>query len=344
MRCPSYLTSRAFLSLHGAGRVVDVRSPSEFAQAHIPGAVNVPLFNDEERAEVGTLYKNRGRDAAIARGFQLVGPKLEALRQRCLSHVANGCLRMHCWRGGMRSESMAWLLARSDVRVYLLHGGYKAYRQYVLESFEIPYQLVVLGGFTGSGKTDVIHSLAALGEQTIDLERYAHHKGSAFGWLGESPQPSGEQFENELHAHLASLDRRIRIWVEDESRNIGKIFIPSAFHAQMQTGRKVFIHTSETSRIERLLRDYTNYPKEEIITAIKRLTKRLGSEAVTRCTDAVLNDDYVTAIRLVLSYYDKRYAYAMESKSPHHAMLEMETLTPEAIASQLVAWADTNSL
>lgn len=340
--CPptTSVDAHTFLVLSGVGDVIDVRSPLEFAQGHIPSAVNVPLFDDEQRAAVGTMYQHRGTEAAIALGFELVGPRMESLRQACLRHAGDGAARIHCWRGGMRSESVAWLLQRSGYKVYLLQGGYKAYRHEVLGAFERSLRLIVLGGLTGAGKTDTLHALRAQGEQVLDLEGLAHHKGSAFGWLGEKPQPSSEMFENALHAQLERLDLRRRIWIEDESRNIGKVVVPQALHQQMGKARTVFLEATHASRMQRLLRDYTRYNPADIVSAIERLRKRLGDVAVRECVAAVEQGDFETAIGMVLAYYDKRYAYSLNYKDREMMRLPVGDDRPQAVACNLRAWAD----
>ena len=159
--------------------VLDVRTPGEFAQGYLPGAHHLPLFSNEERAEIGTLYKQAGREAAMLRGFDLVGPKLRRMVEAAQALVVGDEVLVHCWRGGMRSESVAWLLAFAGYRVGTLRGGYKAFRRYVLEAFAQPRAVRLLGGMTGAGKTDVLHTLAGRGEQVIDLEALPKGRSSA---------------------------------------------------------------------------------------------------------------------------------------------------------------------
>jgi tRNA 2-selenouridine synthase len=176
--------------------MLDVRSPGEFARGHIPGAQNIPLFDNEGRAEVGTIYKQKGKQPAILRGLELVGPNMATMAERGRLTAIDNTVFVHCWRGGMRSGSVAWLLESYGVKVFTLKGGYKAFRRYMQQQFEAPKNLLVLGGRTGSQKTTWLHALQGDGEQVIDLEGLACHKGSSFGMLGEHPQPTQEQFEN----------------------------------------------------------------------------------------------------------------------------------------------------
>ncbi len=211
---PEPLAIDAFLA--ESGTVVDVRSPAEFSQGHIPGALNLPLFPDSERAEVGTLYRHAGRLAAVRRGLALVGPRLETLAEGLLAaHGRNPgqTLRLHCWRGGLRSASMAWLATTLGLPVVVLAGGYKAYRQWVLSLMERPWPIRLLGGRTGAGKTELLLALGAKGVAVVDLEGLAHHRGSSFGGLGLPPQPSVEHFENRLALALQRHRGAPEIWL-----------------------------------------------------------------------------------------------------------------------------------
>ena len=287
--------------------IIDVRSPGEYEHAHIPGALNLPLFTDEERAETGTIYKKKGQVPAIQRGLELAGPKLADFTRFALSLKGREIL-IHCWRGGMRSSSMAWLLERVGLECYLLEGGYKAYRNYVLSCFEIPFRGVLLGGFTGSGKSEVLQKLYEAGEQVIDLEQLANHKGSAFGSLGQLPQPSKEQFENELCNILLPLDRERIVWIEDESRNIGKITIPEEFWKKMRQFPLVKLDTDREIRLQRLIRDYTCFSQDELSASISKIEKRLGYDRCKMALNAVAEGNTAEAVRICLDYYDSSYS------------------------------------
>jgi len=214
------LTVDAFLA--DGGPLVDVRSPGEFDQGHIPQAINLPLFSDGQRTQVGTCYKQQGRQAAVLLGLALVGPRLQELAQGLSALAQPGQpLRLHCWRGGMRSSSMAWLASSLELPVVLLDGGYKAFRRWVLASFERPLPLLLLAGRTGTGKTDLLQALAERGQAVVDLEGLANHRGSSFGGLGMAPQPSSEHYENLLAAALLALNERSPIWLEAESAQVG---------------------------------------------------------------------------------------------------------------------------
>lgn len=301
--------------------VVDVRSPGEFAHGHIPGAHPFPLFSDEERAVVGTLYKQQGRDAAVLEGLRIVGPKLAVIVEHARAITPNGRIRVHCWRGGERSSSVAWLLDKSGFsEVLTLKGGYKAFRNQVLASFAEPVDLRVLGGYTGTGKTETLHHLHERGEQVIDLERLAHHKGSSYGAIGEAPQPTTEHFENLLWNALRQRDAARPLWVEDESLMIGRVKIPEPFFEQMRTALLFFADMPKEERAARLVQDYGTYPKEELAEATKRIEKRLGPQHCKAALTALEADDLFTVAMITLTYYDKTYLRGASLRDPMHVI------------------------
>ena len=235
--------------------VIDVRTPAEFEHGHIPGAFNVPLFSNEERVVVGTLYKQVGRDQAILKGLEYVGPKMKSIVTQCREVMNTNEVIVHCWRGGMRSASVAWLLETTGTKAHTLTHGYKAYRRLAQEFFAKPYQLIVMGGKTGSGKTDILKEIALAGEQVIDLEGIAHHKGSAFGTIGEIPQATNEQFENNLFEALLKLDEHKSLWIEDESQSIGKNNVPQVLFHNIRNSNIIFIDVPKEIRVNRLVND-----------------------------------------------------------------------------------------
>lgn len=297
--------------------IIDVRSPGEFARGHIPGAVNVPLFENDERAVVGTLYKQTGRDAAVLEGLRIVGPKLAAIVERATELAPDRRIAVHCWRGGERSGSVAWLLDNAGfAEVCTLKGGYKAFRNHVLESFNGVPDLRILGGYTGTGKTETLRHLRALGEQVIDLEALAHHKGSSFGMLGEQPQPTQEHFENVLWDALRRIDRARPVWLEDESRKIGRVMLPGALYDALRMAPVLFADMPQAERVERLVQDYGAFPAEELAEAIKRIAKRIGPQHAKAALEALGSDDLATVARITLDYYDRTYAYGLSQRAP----------------------------
>ena len=299
--------------------VLDVRSPSEFRQGHLPGAFNLPLFDDDERAKVGTLYKQEGRQIALKKGLEIVGPKMRYFVEKAeeLSHPSSSTILVHCWRGGMRSESMGWLLETAGFKVSTLKGGYKAFRNWVLSYFDQPFTILVLGGYTGSGKSGILANLANMGEQVLDLEGHAHHKGSAFGHLGESGQPTGEQFENNLAYELGGMDPARPIWVEDESRLIGRLCLPEGLFRQMGQAPLICVDIPDNRRIERLVREYAIFGDEQLKESINKISKRLGGLRTRRALEAIERKEYEEAARITLTYYDKVYQYSLDSRTSY---------------------------
>jgi tRNA 2-selenouridine synthase len=317
--------------------VIDVRSPAEYAHAHIPKAINVPIFNNEERAKVGTCYKQQGHDAAVRLGLALIGPKLADFVAQADAIAPNREVLVHCWRGGMRSGSFAWLLRTAGFQVSTLEGGYKAYRNHVLSAFEQPQNILILGGKTGSGKTDILRELVKLGEQVIDLEAIAHHKGSSYGAIGQAPQPSSEQFENLLYTQWSQLNPERRVWLEDESRHIGTCFIPLALWEQMQNAPIVFIDVPKEVRIQRLVNEYACYDHQLLIEASERIKKRLGGQHYKAIVEALTQHDYATVADISLNYYDKAYLYGLSQHSENQVTkLEVEANNPMDTAKALI--------
>jgi tRNA 2-selenouridine synthase len=300
-----------FLRLAQQYPVVDVRSPSEFSAGHIPGAINIPLFDDREREAVGILYKKEGRSAAITRGLELTGPQMASKLRLAISAAREGKLLVHCWRGGMRSEAMAWIFSLGDIETGILEGGYKSYRHYVLESLGKKRRYIILGGLTGSGKTEILRVMKAMGLQVIDLEGIACHKGSAFGSLGQSPQPSSEHFANMLFTELEKTDDKKVIWLEDESKNIGTVFMPDQLYFNMQDSPVIALIMDVSTRLPRLLREYSEYPREELLAAVRKISKRLGGDNTNESLESIESGNFRKAIEITLNYYDKAYRYSL---------------------------------
>ncbi len=303
--------------LDGQGAVVDVRSPGEFRQGHMPGAHNLPLFDDVQRAQVGTTYKHKGRQAAVLEGLALVGPRLESLGQELVRLAAltpAAPLRLHCWRGGMRSESVAWLAQGLDLPVVLLKGGYKAYRHWVLDLFEQPWPLRLLGGRTGSGKTELLLELQARGVAVIDLEGLANHRGSSFGGLGQAEQPSSEHFENLLATALGPWRQAETIWLEDESAQVGRCRIPGGLWRQMQAAPLLAVQRPLGARLDHLVSLYGNQGQAGLAEATQRIARRLGPQRTALALEAIAEQNWHGACRQILEYYDRCYDHGLEGR------------------------------
>jgi len=295
--------------------LADVRTPAEFAQGHIPGAYNIPLFTNEERVQVGTAYKQQGREEAILLGFDLTGAKWSGFIKQSLEIAPEKKIGVHCWRGGMRSSAMAWALNLYGFDVYLLEGGYKKYRRWALDRFGEKYDLLILGGMTGSGKTHILRELKNAGEQVIDLEDLAQHQGSSYGTMNKLVQPTQEQFENELARQLNTVDNTKPLWLEDESITIGKRFIPNGLWNQMRVAQMVDIKVPMQNRVGFLVDEYGSLDKDFLIECTQRIWKRLGSEQTKNAILAIQEGRMADFIKIVLVYYDKTYRAGLNKRA-----------------------------
>jgi len=332
------LSAADFLAAASTLPVLDVRAPAEFLAGHVPGAHSVPLFTDDERALVGTLYHREGRDAAVRRGLDLVGPKLRQIVDRA-AEVTGGDRRalVHCWRGGMRSAGVAWLLGTAGFDVAILEGGYKAFRRHCNELFSRPTPIRIVGGMTGAGKTEVLARLAARGESVLDLEAIAHHKGSVFGGIDEPPQPEQQQFENDTAMAFRELDRTRTVWIEHESRQVGQVFVPEALWKRMRRAPIHVLDVPEPIRAERLARLYGGAPRETLARAFRTIRSRLGDERARAAVAAVEAGDLLTACRISLAYYDRAYRHAIaKHPGPVEDVRAADPSSPEAFADVLL--------
>jgi len=301
----------------GSSIIIDVRSPAEFEHAHIPTALNLPLFNNEERAFIGTTYKKQSREAAIKAGLPLFGTKMLSMIETVESWIKNKqkendltkpSIYVHCWRGGMRSAAVAWLLDLYGYKVIQLMGGYKAYRNWVLEQFTITYPLKVLGGYTGSGKTEILQALQEKNYAVIDLEGLAHHKGSAYGAIGQLPQPSQEMFENILADKLFEVNKKQKsIWIEDESQRIGKVLIPTPLFHLMRNSTCYFMTIPFEQRLAFIVQGYGKFDAQSLIEATERIQKRLGGLETKNAVAHIMQGELKEAFSILLKYYDKWY-------------------------------------
>ncbi len=319
--------------------IIDVRTPAEYEKGHIPGAVNVPLFSNEERAKVGTMYTKVSADKAYAMGYEFVKPKLDFFVERSKEVSDDGKVVVYCWRGGMRSKSFAEYIEAEGVQeVSVIKGGYKAFRQHALEAFRRPEKLHILGGYTGSGKTRVLKELELRGEQVIDLEGIAHHKGSAFGAIGQPKQPKNEHFTNLLFWEWKSLDMNRPVWLEDESIHIGRVFIPEVLFQRMRDAVVYFLEIPKPVRGHLLVEEYAGINADMLVVSVHKISKRLGGKRTDEAMDALRQNDYYHAALITLDYYDKFYLKGLNRRDPGKVVvIPSETVAEDDNAEKVLS-------
>lgn len=321
--------------LAASGPILDVRSPGEYEQGHIPGALSFPLFSNEERSQVGTCYQQKSREDAVELGFDIAGPKFADFIRRAKELAPDRIVRIHCWRGGMRSGAIAWILQLAGFQTSTLEGGYKAFRQWVRRTLSTPKKIVLLGGMTGTAKTDILHALAHRGEQVLDLEGYASHRGSSFGAVCLPPQPSTEHFENLIAAEWHRFNPHRPVWVEAESRRIGSCRIPAELFEQMETAFALEITRPVAERLALLVDIYGQADRNELIAATERIRKRLGGERTQAAIALIEQGDLRAAFAVLLTYYDRTYRYGLEQRDQGVPEIDVTKFSPDEAASKL---------
>jgi tRNA 2-selenouridine synthase len=308
-----YLEVEDFIKQNTNAPIIDVRSPAEYEEGHVPGAVNLPLFSNEERHIIGTLYKQNGKQVAVKKGLEFVGPKMHGFVDQMEALQSDNTLKMYCWRGGMRSSSMAWLAGTMGYKTLLLKAGYKSYRR-LMETIFDQFHIILIGGETGSGKTEILYELSNLGEQVVDLEGLANHKGSAFGAIGQQPQPSNEQFQNMVIDAFLHANVDLPLFLEDESSAIGKVGLPTKLWKKMSKSPIIRIQLAPKERIKFLVKEYGAQDKSLLAHTIAIISKKLGGLA-TKQTLQNLQDGNIAAVaEALLVYYDKSYRFLLERK------------------------------
>jgi tRNA 2-selenouridine synthase len=296
--------------------VIDVRSPKEYVHGHIPAAVNLPVFSDDERAVVGTIYKKKGRQEAMVQALSITEPKRENMLEQVLeiAHDTTNEVLVHCWRGGMRSGKFAEFLSENGIGVKLLTGGYKAYRNSIHDSLLLPWKLIILGGMTGTGKTEILSELKRKGLQVVCLESIASHRGSAFGRLGQNGQPTTEQFQNNLWEEWASFDIDKPVILEDESQAIGSVRIPDELFAAMRTCPVINLQMMQSLRAERLVAEYGKFDIEDLKKSVLNIARRLGHERSAKAVRDLDEGNLLDVAISTLQYYDKAYTFGLSKR------------------------------
>lgn len=311
--------------------VIDVRSPLEFKKGHMPGAVNIPLFEDLERAEIGTLYKAKGKEDAIMRGLEIVSPKLTEFITKTKKNTGKKGVLVYCFRGGMRSNSFGWLLNTAGLEAVIMEGGYKAYRRHVLKKFEQAYKLILLGGATGSGKTEILKQLKNE-IPLLDLEGLANHKGSAFGGIGQPAQLPQQLFENSFYNELCTVNPLDYLLIEDESMSIGYNKIPYPFWQQMKEAPIIKIMVPFELRVQRLVNEYGKEDVEKLKQSVINISQQLGPNNAKDCLQWLDEGKLADVAAITLKYYDKAYEYNHTNKNKK-TILPVETDSADPVVN-----------
>jgi len=337
-QAPEKITIENYYQKFSDWSVIDVRSPGEFKKGHISGAHNIPLFSDQERAKVGTAYTRQSKEIAMNIGLKFVRPKFQHFIDESRRVAPDGKVVVHCWRGGMRSASFARHLTENGfTAVYLIEGGYKAYRKHVHQFFEQDFKLNILGGYTGSGKTKILQILKNKNYEVVDLEGVANHRGSAFGGISMGRQPTIEQFENELFEQMRMLKKNKPIWIEDESIHIGSVFVPAPLFRQIETQKIYFLNIPREERAKYLVNEYANLEKEELAVSIQKIKKRLGFDQAKLALEYLEKDDFYQVALITLKYYDKFYLRGLSRRDPSKIKeCKLSTINHEENAEMLI--------
>lgn len=346
--------------------IVDVRSPGEFDKGAISGAVNIPLFSNGERAEIGTLYKMLGKERAVDKGLEVMGERLTAF-VRAFETYKSRRIIVYCARGGMRSASVTGLLKGLGYRADQLPGGYKAFRNYLLTALEtrLPPRLIVIHGKTGVGKTLLLNRL----DNALDLEGLARHRSSLFGAVNLQPRTQ-QQFEAHLLARLEGLDYDRPVWVEGESRKIGSVLMPDSLRKKMQQSPCVLVTVEKATRVARIVQEYgqvveghgncegregseghqcaghqgrqsevTPETRDQLVAALHTLTAQLGKARVEDMARRVRDGDLASVVEELLDdHYDPRYGHSMRD---YEYDLTLSSQNLDEAAEKLRAFART---
>lgn len=334
--------------------VIDIRAPIEFKEGAIPDAINIPLFTDEERQEIGTIYKQTGQEQAKWRAMELVSPKIPVFLQSIKNAAGDTHVQpiIHCWRGGMRSKAVVTFLDFAGVRAKRLEGGYKAYRQFILKEIPnlIPGMAVVIHGLTGVGKTEILQILDKRGYPVLDLEGMANHRGSIFGGVGLGSGRNQKQFDSLLYKKLNDINGAPYFLMEAESKRIGKVTLPDELMIKKMSGINFHVHSSIEQRVCHITKEYIEPYQHEswyfdvIKDSLDKVFRRLrNADIKKRLEENLENREYKEMIQILLEkYYDPLYDYKRQEYSGEFFDIFAED--PFDAANQIAAQLDQLSL
>jgi tRNA 2-selenouridine synthase len=316
---------------------IDVRSPGEYEESHIPGAVNIPLFTDEERAEIGTIYKQQGQEDAKWRAMEVVSPKIPQLMSGIREVIKSGKIpAIYCWRGGMRSKAVTTFANLTGMPSVRIIGGFRAYRQYILDQLRpslMPDKTVVLHGLTGVGKTKILQMLSERGHPTLDLEALACHRGSVFGQIGLFNPNNQKMFDALLYHRLKELVNKPYVILEAESKRIGKVVLPDFIIEAKQQGLHLMLVAPIEVRVKRIYEEYVQPFKHEpwfhirVLEAFSPIKKRIATDVRIEIENSLENQDYHHFIQLILQhYYDPRYEHKINEYGDTFTTIDVTNL------------------
>lgn len=357
MKFPALLPISTVLpDLGGYDTIIDVRSPSEFAEDHIPGAINCPVLDDAERAEIGTLYKQASPFEAKKKGAALVARNIgKHLENTLLDKPRDWKPLIYCWRGGNRSGAMAHILAKVGWQAVQLDGGYKEYRRQVNQALaELParFRFIVVCGTTGSGKSRLLQTLARHGAQVLDLELLAAHRGSVLGHLPSEPQPSQKMFESRLWHALQGFDPSRPVYVESESKKVGNLRVPEALMEKIRASECVSVQLSQAGRVALLMEDYVHFVEapEALNSRLDCLAMLYGRDKISHWQQLALEGKMQSLVEeLLTDHYDPAYNKSIRRNFTRFGdamVLEITGISAQAFdaAAGTLLMADRDSL
>ena len=310
---------------------IDVRCPREYKKGHYTNAINIPIFSDDEYQKLGQIYRKEGDTVAYQLGYKYaLNSKTRILGS--MRKLDKNDFIIYCARGGMRSKGFQTIVNQEGYKTSRIKKGYKEIREHVLNSFKEKRVVVIIAGSTGTGKTTIINKMKECGHDIIDLEKLANHRGSAFGDLGIAEQASQQQFENDLSYFWTQTDPGRDVFIESESRKIGKVSIPEGIWEQMVKALYLKIDMGIDRRVENLIKDYGEYPRSDLEKRIHQISRKLGGQNVKTAIDFLENNSLHELCKFLLeNYYDKMYGLAYEKRDSKKEKIKVEDETNDQI-------------